>query len=76
MLKRLRSFLSGKAGSAGEPDTTGKDEPGPQSLQFEGGPPFPLCSHITYVHRFPYLDWDAVQSWVDGFPSSQLQAQA
>ena len=53
-----------------------EEEPSPESVQMEAAPSFPLASHITYVNQLPYLDWDAVHTWVDALPSNELQAQA
>jgi hypothetical protein len=45
-------------------------------LQLEGGLQFPVATHMTGANGYPYLDWRAVQSWIDTLSSRELQAQA
>jgi hypothetical protein len=76
MLKLLRSILTGQTAADDASDGGGKDQGGPESVQVDGAPPFPLASHIAHVKDLPYLDWDAVRAWIDALPSHELRAQA
>jgi hypothetical protein len=76
MLKLLRSILTGEAAADKAFDGDRKDEAGPEFVQIDRVPPFPLASHITHVNDLAYLNWDAVHAWLDVLPSDELRAQA
>ena len=41
-----------------------------------GLPAFTISSHLSNSNGLPFLDWVAVQAWVDGSGDPELQAQA
>ena len=73
--KLLRLLLSGD-----EPDPK-PDEAKPQLVEgaaavaVAGTATFPISSHLSNTNGFPYLDWNAVQQWIDMI-DPEVQARA
>jgi hypothetical protein len=75
MLKLLRSILIGNKTEEDASDRGRADEAGPGSVQLAEAPPFSLASHIREANGLPYLDWEAVGTWIEALPSDEQQAE-
>lgn len=77
MLKLLRHFFSGKDAEQGSAKLhTATGETPPAEVLVDGAPPFPIARHTTCHEGYPILNWAAVQAWLDGLASPELQASA
>lgn len=49
----------------------------PAEVTVTGAASFPISSHLSHEHGFPFLDWVVVQRWIDTInPDSQASAWA
>ena len=73
----LRSLFNGssKARTA-SPASSASGEPAPSKVVVDGAPAFDLADHLTFHEGYPFVDWEAVQGWVGGLDSTDLQGRA
>ena len=48
----------------------------PAEIAAAGVPSLSITTHLSQINGFPYLDWNAVQAWVDSIPEPRAQALA
>ncbi|QTN29427.1 hypothetical protein HZ993_06290 [Rhodoferax sp. AJA081-3] len=76
MLEFFRSLVSTPKRAA-DPQAVARHVPVPTTeVTASGSPGFPLSTHLSHHNGFPYLDWAAAQTWVDGLGDPTLQADA
>ncbi len=77
MRNLLHLFFSGrdvKQGSAKQATAAG--ETPPVEVLIDDALRFPVARHTTRHEGYPILDWPAVQAWLGGLGSAELQASA
>jgi hypothetical protein len=76
LFKFFQTLFSAQASEAnalvGEPEPS---EP-PAEIAVAGLPAFAISSHLSSSNGLPFLDWVAVQAWVDAMDDAALQARA
>jgi len=72
-MKRLLDWLCGNARSTQEPQIR---EAAPSIITAGDAAPFNLQENMPTPNGFPLVDWHAVEDWISGIQSADLQAQA
>lgn len=76
MFKLFRSLLSAGEREANPGTAELSSAKPPAEIAVAGSRSFSLSFHLSHNNGFPFLDWTAVQEWIDGISDQEVQTRA